>query len=227
MFGQKENLRDLAGALGFEYREGLQAFFDLPPLLSMVGKEIQLFKNFEKRSDFLQNFPLGKLAHRLAPGAVVGVHTGYNAAIFPMPRTRHTKVTDYRSQMGSHAFVVLLFKEPLSLHLLIQSADTKTQRLLSRMVEKFTMPVPDNPELNALLAASAGNRKRLAEMLADPQVQDNLLELFRFAGPLRVTEEGIRLMRFGDISDAGFVQALLDRMAHAARAIETVERSIP
>lgn len=227
MFGQKEILRDLAGALGFEYREGLQAFYDIPPLLSMVGKEIQLFKNFEKRAAFLQNFPLGKLAHRLASGAVVGVHAGYSAAIFPMPRTRHTEVSDYRTQTGSFAFVALLFREQLNLNLLIQSVDTKTQRLLARVVEKFTVPVPDNQELDTLLTASAGNREGLAEMLADTDVQESLMQLFRFARPLRITDEGIRLMHFGDLPDAGYARALVDLMARAARAIETVERGVP
>jgi hypothetical protein len=86
----RESWQFLARELGVVDKPGLQGFVDAPRLISMVGSEIRLFKNWERKAAFLDNRLFAAVAEKLHPGMAFGDWQGYRCALFPAGRAHST-----------------------------------------------------------------------------------------------------------------------------------------
>lgn len=216
--GLKENWRLLAQEMGFAYKPGVQAYVDTPRLISMVGREIHLFKDWGRKAAFLNKRMFTMLAEKLYPGIAVGSWQGYECALFPAGRAHATSVTEYKTRIF-HLYAVLLFNRPLDLDLLIEGGRGATASLVKGVFRKLLVRFPGSPELDGLVTASARRRGEAEALLSGESVQQGLLELYRASQLFRVTDLGIRHRRQGEIIDPVVAADLLDLMAGTADAL--------
>jgi hypothetical protein len=218
---QKEYWQELAHELGFEWKEGIRAFTDSPNLLSMVGEEMQLWRNVEQKARVLDNPILAKLAAVMLPGVVEGIWRRFSVFLFPFTRSSRTSVSRYRTQTGyEYLYIVLLFKEPYEWDFRIEGGSGCLGGLFKRLLPGAFVRLPDNPALDALISATSGNREDLARLISREAVQAGLLALFEYTRAVRINHYGIRFVSMQRTMEVNEARALLDLMADLSTAME-------
>jgi hypothetical protein len=194
-----EEWRTLSGALGYEYTDIFSVVKSHPRIIHMIGKEIQLFKQYEAKSEKLSALAgkILKAVTALYPGGAVGEEGDMTAAMFPFGRNPSTQVTDYKRHI-LHTYLVILYPEPLDFEFQINGSPPP-KGILRKIFGKSIIETGTDPEFDASVTSTSASREKLSEILRDDDLRKKILELARLPWSLRITEEGIRMMKNREI----------------------------
>ncbi len=191
----KEQWKLLANELGFTYKEGIDAFVESPTLARMAASQIGA-GDFEKAKAMLSNPLVKGLLDSLFIGTITGKTGAYECTLF--------RGSASSSQSGSssgkvyYVNIALLFRQSLDWGLDMYRAGLSA-KIAKKLFRKNYVPVPDDGELERMIAVRAKKRDQVQLFLRNMAVSDQLKKLFSSPGDYHISDHGIRYKLRGEI----------------------------
>ena len=205
--GVKEQWRQLAPQLGFEFKEGIEALLESPSLLQMAGGALNM-DQVAKARNFMDHPMVKKLIAMVFMGAATGFHRGFEFALL-------RGSSSSSSTKSYHVHISLLFHQSLQCELNI-AAGGFLASIGRALFPGSHLKIDHRPELNRMLSIKADDRERALMFLSRFEVQEALMALYSFSRQFTISDHGIRYKEPGHIIDAGRALNIMNLMVDAA-----------
>ncbi|MBN1605289.1 MAG: hypothetical protein JW940_01575 [Polyangiaceae bacterium] len=209
---RKAKWRALAAELGFEFKEGLRAFFE-----SEVGR-----RELEERAQrgeipsadlsFLDNPLFAKLADLIFEGAVVGRHRGIEFTLFPASRGRASG-----SGATSYSTVSMFFERRYELELVIYN-ETFVSKLGKILFFQQDIQLGDE-RLDRLVMIKGKDELAVKRLLDAERVREQLTRMFEESAGYTIRDFGIRHQEAAEVLTRDRAVHLMDQMVALADAL--------
>ncbi len=208
---RKDEWRNLTSELGFEFKEGVNAFLDSPTLRRMAAEEMNQV-DVKKADSILRNPMVQTILAKVFMGVASGRYRDFEFAVFHSssrggsgPGARHTEYSN----------VALFFPKDLRCDLVIEKAGPLAGLKRLILVGKY-FRIPNNEGLNHLVTVKAADKSQAKVILAERAVQEQLAKLFVYSNGFKVTDHGIRYKEVGGLISKAKAMEIMDVMADAA-----------
>jgi len=205
----KEKWQQLAEDLGFEYKEGIQAFTSSPRLRQMIAED------FPKGSDplamaekFLKSPLVKRFIAKVFTGAIIGNYRDFEFVLYRSSSSSGSNSTTYYTN------IVLLFPRDYDLGMQVTYAGF-WGRLGKKLFPGNKVRLMD-PELDRLLVVKAKNKTQAQTLLSSSRLKWKLLDMFRDSKNFKITDQSIRYKEVGHIIDKEKALTKMEFMVEAA-----------
>jgi ribosomal protein L30E len=208
---RKDEWQNLTSELGFEFKEGVNAFLDSPTLRRAAAEEMNQ-KDIRQAESMLRNPMVQAILAKIFMGAALGRYRDFEFALF---HSSSRGGSSSRSSYTEYVNIALFFPKDLRCDLLIEKAGMLAglKRLL--FSGKY-IKIPNNEGLNHLVTVKTTDKSQAKVILAERSVQEQLARLFAYSTGFKVTDYGIRYKEVGGIIGKAKALEIMDIMAEAA-----------
>lgn len=201
--------QELAKDLGFEFKEGINAFLDSPGLIIVAQNNIKTL-DFSKAKDLFQNPLFAFMIEKMFIGVATGFYKDFEFHLFRSAGSEGTE-----SEKVYRVNIVLVFKQSYQSGMQIKSAGF-WEKMEKRLSGDKYIRIIDNPELDQLIAAKGKNKTALTVFLSSSRLQDKIKKLYDFSRDFQITDAGIYWEKRGHIIRQPEAIKIMDIMAEVA-----------
>lgn len=202
----KENLRNLALQLRFEFKPGIQAFLESPTALKLLGQ-----KNVPDNPTILKNPIVQGMIEKVFIGTATGFYNNYE---FYIMRGIKGSTTSNKQNLY-YAVMALLFKNHQELGLNI----TKKKSAITRFFSSKYAKINNNPELDSMISVRADKKEQVQAFINEGTVQKALIDLYSYSSAFEINDEGMRYSANEMFEDASRPKKIMDIMSKTALAL--------
>ena len=209
----KEEWRQLAEQLGFEFHEGIEALVTSPNLAKIACQEFpDKITDFEQFASLLDHPFVRSLMGSVFTGMAVGKFQSFDFFLY-----KSSSSTDANKQT-SYVNTILFFKNPYKLQMELEAAGFFS--LLGKKIFKRSAIITSNPRLEQMMVAKGEKKEEITALLSNTELQSKLVELFSRSRGFKISDYGIRIKEPGKITTKGRAEELMTFMAETAKLFQ-------
>lgn len=205
----KAEWQSLAEALGFEFKEGINALLESDRVQKVAFEDYS--KNHQSASpEFLKNPLIQGMLSKLFLGMITGIYEDFEFLLY-----RSSSSSSSNTQNKTYySNCVLMFKRSYEFGMEVVPA-TFWSRLGKKLFSGKYVKI-HHPELDQMLSIKGKNKHQVQTLLSNGDLQVKLLELYKISDGFKITDHGIRFKEPGHVFSRERALELMKLMAEAA-----------
>lgn len=208
----KEQWIQLAGELGFQFKEGIDALIDSPHLEKIVQEELQgKIRDLQQVRNLLKSTFVKTMLSKIFMGIATGTYREFEFLIY-----RGMTSSSGSGTRNYHVNIVLFFKTPYHWGMEITPAGffSKWGKLF---FPKAYVKLPYS-RLDPLVVIKGKEKEHIKTLLSYEKLQQGLIQLFSYPGDFKVSDYGIRFKEPGEILPKEHTIDLMNIMVKTAES---------